>query len=282
MTRLWADSCEPTPAWARLAEFATGDAERTSWTAELDSRDGRRLQMLVAPLPDASALVLFRDLSAEDEARDRAGAERAARLQDAALDGLALEQLRIPVEAAVRLVMSAIPSAQSPDSFKGLSVAAQRLKEGLARAGEIGKLAVGESEPDAAGPLSALATALTSRGLILDAPETVAVWPVATRRAAFVLGLAAAEIAAPEASVAVTLEVRDSHRRLVVRVATEGAAHEADRVGAALARRVVEAAGGSLTTKVDSGQAVFAADLPLERPKAPDAAPAQLRAPIRA
>ena len=106
MTALWAERCVPSPAWARLAEFATAAEARTSWTAPIATRDGARLQMLVAPLPDASALVVFRDPATE--AGD-AAAEHPAR--DAALDDLALEQLIAAGRGAVQQLMAAIPAA---------------------------------------------------------------------------------------------------------------------------------------------------------------------------
>ena len=103
MTALWAERCAPSPVWARLAEFATAAEARTSWTDAVETREGARLQMLVAPLPDASALVVFRDLAASADARRRRRRSTA----------LALEQLRLPAEAAVQKLTAAIPAAPS-------------------------------------------------------------------------------------------------------------------------------------------------------------------------
>lgn len=260
LTKLWANRCLPNPAWARLADFATGDAMRASWKVRVETRDGRSLQMLVAPLPDASALVLFRDLTTEAGDEVLVSADRIARAQDAALDGLALDQLRIPVEAAVRSLAAAIPAAQSPQSFKELTVAAERLKEGLARSGEIRSAASGEVD----GSLPALVGVLRARGLTLDIDAAAAAWSDGLRRAGFALGLAAAEVAAPAATVSVKLESTDTRRRIVARVAAARAAETPDRLGAALARRVVEAAGGRLAVSHDDGSATFAADLPAD------------------
>jgi PAS domain-containing protein len=60
-----AERCRPSPVWARLREFATSAEARSSWTDAVETREGRILQMLVAPLPDASALVVFRSLTEE-------------------------------------------------------------------------------------------------------------------------------------------------------------------------------------------------------------------------
>lgn len=273
LTRLWANRCAPNPAWARLTDFATGDATRASWKTRVETRDGRSLQMLVAPLPDASALVLFRDLTAEAADEARAAADRVARAQDAALDGLALDQLRIPVEAAVRSVAAAIPAAQSPQSFKELTAAAERLKDGLARSGEIRAAASGEAGPEADGPLPALAAVLTARGLTLEVDPAAAAWPDEIRRASFALGLAAAELAAPAAAVSVRLETTDSRRRLVARVAAGREADATDRIGTALARRVVEAAGGRIAVAHDAGAVTFAAEMPVALPELAGGAP---------
>ncbi|MBA3324057.1 MAG: PAS-domain containing protein, partial [Rhodobacteraceae bacterium] len=65
VTELWAERCRPSRVWARLREFATGAEARASWTDAVETREGRTLQVLVAPLPDASALVVFRSPSEE-------------------------------------------------------------------------------------------------------------------------------------------------------------------------------------------------------------------------
>ena len=74
LTALWAERCAPSPAWARLAEFATAAEARTSWTATVETREGARLGMLVAPLPDASALVVFREAAPTRDGRRARGA----------------------------------------------------------------------------------------------------------------------------------------------------------------------------------------------------------------
>ncbi|HVH03507.1 MAG TPA: PAS-domain containing protein, partial [Amaricoccus sp.] len=61
MVAVWADRSAPSVAWARLAEFTTAAEARTSWTEAVALRDGGGVEMLVAPLPDASTLVVVRD-----------------------------------------------------------------------------------------------------------------------------------------------------------------------------------------------------------------------------
>ena len=61
----------------------------------------------------------------------------AADAGDGLLGELALEQIRLPVEAAVQQLLAAIPAAPSPEAFQALGAAAQGLKDGLARAREL-------------------------------------------------------------------------------------------------------------------------------------------------
>ncbi len=252
VTALWAERCVPSPVWAQLAEFTTADQDRASWTASVATREGASLHMLVAPLPDASALVVFRDLSSE-------AAATVAPARDAALDDLAFEQMRLPVEAAVQKLTAAIPSAQSPEAFQTFGAVVQGLKDGLARAHELRALAQG---PAAEGPLPELAAALAARRLTLAAPADAAAWPPELRRAGLALGLAAAELARSGATVTLGLSVEDTGRRLTATAPAEARPPRAEGAGLALARRVIEAAGGSLKLAVGDGTATLAAELP--------------------
>lgn len=276
MTRIWADRCAATDVWSELAEFATAAEARGSWTASVRTRDGRDLRMLVAPLPDASALVVFRDLTTEIA---EAGALRdGEEYGDPLLGALALDQLEAPVEAAVRQVLAAIPATQTPEAFQALGAAAQSLKDGLARAREL--RALGErSDPfplAGAAPLPSLANALAGRGMILEAPADAARWSTLLRRTALALGLAAADRAAAGARIVMRLESCEGRQRLVVqaepvapgRARTEGP-------GLSLARRVVDAAGGSLALALPDGKEGFIAELP--DPAAAPAADAEAR-----
>ena len=174
--------------------------------------------MLVAPLPDASALVVFRNLAAE--AATAAGAQAAleasagAQARDAALGELAFEQLLLPVEAAVQKLMAAIPTAASPAAFQALGAAAQGLKDGLARARELRALA---EAPAAEGPLPELAAALAARRHALAAPPEAAAWAPELRRVALALGLAAADLAEPGAAVSLTMTTTPGTREILRR-----------------------------------------------------------------
>ncbi|MFO1107113.1 MAG: PAS-domain containing protein [Amaricoccus sp.] len=249
MTRLCAERCAPSPIWAQLAEFATAADSRTSWTAAVETLDGRVLHLLVAPLPDASSLVVFRDLSAERadlaSARDRLAALGAARLADAAIETLALEELHQPVEQAVRQLMAAIPSAATPEAFQALSGAAQALKDGLARSRELQALA--HPAESAAEPLSGLARALAARGLALAPCREAAAWDPEMRRFGLALGLAAADLAAPGTEIALGGDETDG-RRLTAEatVPAEAASRAEAGPGLGLLRRLAEAAGAGL------------------------------------
>ena len=243
MTALWAERSLPSPAWVELADFATGAEARKAWTAEIATRAGAKLEMRVAPLPDASALVVFRDLAATTGGTPAlsAGAE---------LDDLAFEQLRLPIEAAVQKVSAAIPAAGSTGAFQSLGAAAQSLKDALARAGEIRALA---ATPLSNGPLPELAAALTARALVLHAPDDAAAWSAEIRRSALVLGLAAADLAAPEA--AITLSLAEGTLTASVTPAFPG---RTDGLGVALARRLAEAAGETLAIRADGATTTLA------------------------
>lgn len=246
MTRRWKELCGPSDVWERLSAFATGGEARSSWSAAIETRDGRALNMLVAPLPDASALVVFRDRTAEGLP--------SAKAREAELDALALEQIQLPAEAAVCQLAALIPAAASPEAFQALSAAAQNLKDGLARSRELYGLAQGErSEAAPASPWSRLHTALAARGMSLDlAAEPDAADP-ALRRALWALVLAAIDLAAPGAEIAVAMEASEDAglRRIAVRAPAGPGAAQPESVGLALARRVLERGGGTLRVLPD-------------------------------
>ncbi len=257
MTAFWEERCTATPVWARLAEFATAAEARTSWTETVETRAGHRLRMLVAPLPDASALVVFGDPTGEERAAAEGG--------DAVLGEIALEQVRLPAEAALPNLLAALPAAPTPEAFQSLGAAVQGLRDGLARSRELTSLAVAPAAPGT--PLPQLAAALGARGLALDAPDEASAWDAPLRRAAIALGLAAADGAPAGARVAVTVEVAPGGRRLRVSVPAAGEGPRSDGLGLALAGRVLNAGGGGLDLAVADGVATLTAFLP-DRPPA--------------
>jgi PAS domain-containing protein len=258
MAALWAERCAPSTAWARLTEFTTAADARTSWTERIMTRDGRAAEMLVAPLPDASALVVFRD-------RGAVGGEAEA---EALAARLAAEALRGPVEALLPRLAAALPAAPSPEAFQALGGGLQALRQGLARAEALSALAHAEESGPAA-TLAPLAAALAARGHALEVEAEVAGWDAPVRRAAIALGLAAAEAATPTARIALACGDDRGGRALTVRTATAGKSGET--VGLALARRIVEAAGGSLRVEEAGGVLTLAADLPEPAAYAPAA-----------
>ena len=251
MTKLCAERSAQTDAWARLSEFATGAESRTAWTMSVRTLEGRSLSMLVAPMPDASSLVVFRETADETREADHA-----------ALQELALEHIRMPVETAVSQLMAAIPSARSPDAFKALSAAAQGLKDGLTRSRELQTIA-GQTETGA-GPLSGLAEILSARGLSLEDADEATHWDPRTRRAALALGIAAADMAVPSATIAITRDETPEGCRVTARVTGSTGPAGKEPVSLALARRIVEAAGGTLTSVSADGACEIAAELPAE------------------
>lgn len=267
MTRLCAERCVPSPVWAQLAEFATAAESRTSWTATVETLDHRGLHLLVAPLPDASSLVIFRDLSAEsadlDKTRDRLIAQGSARDETTALVDQAIEEIHLPVEQAVRQLMAAIPAAQTPEAFQALSAATQGLKDGLARSRALRDLARDERPlaPDSA--LPCLAAALKARGLDLAPCPEAAVWDPDLRRFALTLGLAAADFAAPGGQIVLSAETTPPHRALIATIPTEPRAPRPEGVGTTLLRRRIESAGGVLVLTAEATSVTLRIELPL-------------------
>lgn len=278
MAAIWSERCRPSPVWSRLTEFTTAAEARTSWNETVETLDGRQLHLLVAPLPDASALMVFRDLAAEraairsgvidlevlpeTQAPDGTGAVESRNAEPGATDSgladLALEQMRMPLEAAMPKLLAAIPSAPSAEAFQSLGAAVQGMRDGLARADELAAVAAAPGR--GRGPLSQLGAALAARRLGLavapDLAEAAGQWSPELRQAALALGLAAGDLAQAGSSVSLSL----GPNGLVAEVPVAGAA-AAEGVGVALARRLVERAGGRLEIASADGRATLVADL---------------------
>lgn len=246
MTALWAGRCAPSPVWSRIAEFATAGEARSAWSDEVATCDGRRLAVLVAPLPDTSALVVFRD---EAGAAAESPADPPA---ETGLGGLALDMLRLPAEAAVQKLMAAIPAAPVPGAFQALTSAAQGLRDGLMRAEE---LRAAERWPGG-DALAGLAEVLAARGVSFAAPAEARGWQPGVRRLAVALGLAATDLAAPRARVVLALAGG------TLSASVTPATGQGDGPGIALAKRLAEGESGGLAIRRDGETAVLAVALP--------------------
>ena len=230
LTSLWSERCAPSPAWERLTEFATAAEARTSWNAALQTTDGRHLEMRVAPMPDASALVVFRELVPAV-----AGTVPAtmASTPDPALEGLALDLVAAPAETLLnRLRADAVPGR--------LETAAAALRDGLDRARD---LTLGSRSKDG-DALSGLAAMLAERGLTLDGPDEALLADPKTRRAAFALALGAADLAARDGTLRLIVDEDAAGSTFTVTAPADPAATEG--AGTALARRVIVGIGGTL------------------------------------
>jgi PAS domain-containing protein len=257
LAALWAERCRPDGAWDRLREFATAADARTSWATGVETLDGRRIDLLVAPLPDASTLVVFR-------ANAGAGAGDGSEIETRIAD-LARDRIERPAEAAVRSLTDALPAAPSPEAFRTLAASLQALKDGLAQARALRALEAGDGE-GSGGPAARLGDLLASRGLGLDLTG-IATAPAA-RRALWALALAAADLAAPGATVRIVVAAMPAVSELTARVprgpapGSEGAGPETP--GLALARRVFESLSGVLDIEEtpDGSEALLRARLP--------------------
>ena len=186
MAAFWAERCAPSDAWARLTEFTTAAEARTSWTETIATRDGRAVEMLVAPLPDASALVVFRDRDSAGEAGPQALAAT-----------LAAEALREPLEALLPRLAAALPGGADPrDASRRSAAACRRCSEGLARARGARRPGARPATATAPTALAPLAAALAARGH--RARRSTRPTPRAGMRRsaarAIALGLAAADV----------------------------------------------------------------------------------------
>lgn len=260
LTALWAERCRPSPAWARLRDFATGGEARASWVDAVETRDGRILQVLVAPLPDASALVVFRNLSEERaalaEARgaveaNRADAPRTDGAERALIEELAATAIEAPVEAAIARIMAAIPAAASPEAFQALGGAVQSLRDGLARSRELRAVA---TDPAPGAAASGLAAALAARGHAASLEGAGLAEDPAARRMLWALALAAADAAAPGAAIALSLAEGPEGLTLAARFAAAGAP---EGPAWAVAQRTAAGLGGALAADAEGLRAVL-------------------------
>ncbi len=241
-----------TPVWTRLTEFVTGAGSRASFADRVSLADGRELHLLVAPLPDAASLVVVRDLTAERRALG--GGEAEPRDGSGLASEMALRQLRLPAEAAIRHLAAAIPTAPTTGAFQALALAARDLSEGLARSEVLESL--GAETETGAGPLSLLEAALARRGLRLEVSGEVAPWPHARRRLALALGLAAADLARPGTTVTLT----DLPGGIDAEVEAGPVAGET--LACAIARRMTETEGGAFILSRSEGRARLRLSLP--------------------
>jgi PAS domain-containing protein len=281
----WERRCMPTSLWDDLRAFATGAERRTSWTGTAVTRDGLSLTVLVAPLPNGSTLVTFREkghaLAPADPETTREGGVAA------------IDEIEGPAQAALAALAAATAAAPDARAFAGLSQAAQALKDGLARARAAASSdsaqalcpasAVEEERGDACADLAEdLARALGARGLGLGAvveqrpPETAgdggaAVQACASEgRALAVLATALAGLASPGAAVDLAVVRRGDGVSLTLRLpaaaVAEAAALDPEPAGFSLARRRLAAMGATFTAGLDGGGLRLAADLSRSAP----------------
>lgn len=248
LTALWAERCQPSPVWERLTEFATGAEARSSWQTALETHDGRRIEMRVAPMPDASALVVFRDLMG---GRPSEASSPNVQGSDSALDGLALELVAGPAETLLnRLRADAVPER--------LDAAAAALRDGLNLARDVANGALRDA---GRGSLSELSAMLAGRGLMLDAPGGSSLTGPLSRHTVFALALGAVDLAVRQGTLALVINRDPSGCNYTITVPADPDAREG--AGTALARRVVAARGGTLEIGRSDGIVRLAARLPL-------------------
>ena len=57
VTRLCQRTCKPSPVWGKIRNFVIENAERETWSAPLQSKDGQTLALKVSPLASGASLI---------------------------------------------------------------------------------------------------------------------------------------------------------------------------------------------------------------------------------
>ncbi|MEM8790586.1 MAG: PAS domain-containing sensor histidine kinase [Pseudomonadota bacterium] len=149
-------SIEP-ELWHEAAAFATGASERNVWTREVRLADDRSIRLRLAPLPGASTLVVFTDISDSENAaralRDRSKAlEAAEAMRGAVLDGIS-QKLRTPLNSIfglAQLLREASDSQKNPDQADladGILEAARSLLESVTEVSDLASFEISNSDP---------------------------------------------------------------------------------------------------------------------------------------
>jgi PAS domain-containing protein len=266
LAALWEARCRPSPLWGELSAFATGADNRTSWTGSVERLEGGPLAILVAPLPNGSTLVTFRempDASLPAPLSARPGEADALR-RGSLVTAAALAEIEGPAEAALAAFGAALGAAPDARAFGGLMLAAQGLKDGLARARALQAELEGGSDAGEAGQgetalADRLAALLAARGLrlgaVLDQGDAQAdgVDRLSALGAALPgLAMAAAAVARGETTVELSIANRPDAAGLALHVpASVPEPGERESALLAIARRRVERAGGCLEVRRD-------------------------------
>jgi PAS domain-containing protein len=274
LSAIWEQRCAPAPLWADLRAFATGADNRTSWTGSAATLDGRSLTVLVAPLPNGSTLVTFRDRVAVPGSGEAPadGLRRAL-----VLSGLAFAEVEAPADAALGALGAAIAASPDPHAFAGLSLAAHTLKDGLARGRAIQARADAATSDEEGASTAALAERLglllATRGLALGAvvehgarDDEAEAEPVpALAPALGALAMAAGALAAPGGEIELVVDRRGNAPTIALHLPLAAAAadpREPEPAALSLARRRIAGLGATLETSRDDDGLTLAARLP--------------------
>jgi PAS domain-containing protein len=273
LSAIWEKRCAPAPLWADLRAFATGADARTSWTGSAATLDGRSLTVLVAPLPNGSTLVTFRDRVAgpgiEEASAD--GLRRAL-----VLSGLAFAEVEAPADAALGALGAAIAASPDPQAFAGLSLAAHTLKDGLARGRAIQARADAATDDGDTASTAALAERLglllAIRGLTLGAVvehgardgDAQAEPAPALAPALGALAMAAGALAVPGSEIEMVVDRRGPVPSLALHLPLPAAAadpRDPEPAALSLARRRIAGLGASFEATRDDDGLTLAARL---------------------
>ncbi|MEM9044022.1 MAG: PAS-domain containing protein [Pseudomonadota bacterium] len=143
--------------WQEAVEFTTGASERSVRTWEVTLADDRSVRLRFAPLPGASTLVVFTDISDSENAaralRDRSKAlEAAEAMRGAVLDGIS-QKLRTPLNSIfglAQLLRETSEKSNSPEQDRlaeGILEAARNLLESVTDVSDLASFEVGNPDP---------------------------------------------------------------------------------------------------------------------------------------
>ena len=84
-TAMWAEQCKPSGFWGEIRQFVSNDVERAPWVEEIETKDGTRIAVRMAPVRGRATVIQFSslDISLTDPLADL-GARPATPLLDAA------------------------------------------------------------------------------------------------------------------------------------------------------------------------------------------------------
>lgn len=258
VTKLCCQSCQPSPVWGDLREFATGREQRAQWDARFRMLDGREIHGLFAPMPGGSTLTIFNDISSEERTR-QAFETRLA--QQRAADRVAI----IARNWALVNLKNTLDQVVSDFGESGTAIARAGLAETIELTDEI--VAAGSDRGHAEGPLKTdLETMMAPKALSLDLtlPNGMALEALSSEVYRVLLGLVTIANDLAETDSVLSIDVETAPLNVDARF--PASVESSDRVTASLPYRLLARTladqGGGLTVDLHDGALLLRATGP--------------------